>query len=1197
VSNAISAPNQAQKETARRALDALIDKYQKMSEAERREITEAGVVRQFIDPLLRDVLGYPIEDPKRYSYELHTSSGRPDITLTMPDEQKLYIEAKRFGIIKNLDIDRNKLDGVYKPQELALTSVGKADRTREEQQAINYAFSNGATWAILTNFEKLRLFNARRDWLVLSFETVHSYRDEFDQLWQLSYHNLAQGSLGALSNQRWTTDIDKAYLSFINDMREKLALDLWRNRANNPWLHTAEGGVNVARLREVVQRFLDRMVVVRFAEDHLVLPAGQLRQLYETFRDSLYTFSLGEFVNKMFRVFDAKHNSALFALDTVDQAHFSDEVLANLVNKLYEVRYRSMTADILGNTYEEYLGKTLHLDGQTIVVRSNLETRKKQGTYYTPTPLVHYLVDTTLGRYLYATHDGTPDGQALEGESPRSVTDISRLRVLDAACGSGSFLIYAYQVLAGFYQREIKRITSEIETTQLDLLRANASPLDINLAIAPLKVTLERLADYPRLILEQHLYGVDLDPQASELAAVNLILRALERQDKKQRLPLILDQSIKTGNGLVGMRADDPRLQAHHADLGRMVALRRELRETSHLDPRHDHILHELADVRQRIMASVAYDEYFSDVARVRPFHWGVEFPEVFFDEEGKPLPDGGFTVVIGNPPWEVVKPDLREFYAQYDDLIESKYSREQVERRIEELNTQDPTRPQQYAETTRSIEESAVYFRKAKAFLHQGSGDTATHKLFTERAFGLLATGGRLGYLIPSGIYTDLGTKPLRELLMTHGRIDYIYSFSNERYFFADVDHRFKFTLIGARKGVTGDRFSAAFRFNPRVAIAPDDLRAFLNNRENLIEMDYATIKRFSPDSLSIMEFQSKRDYAIADKIYAQHPLLGEHLPDTWNVKFTRELDMTNDRDLFYTQPSEGRVPLYEGKMIHQFNPYFAEPQYWVNVQQTAERLKNKTGEAYKGYRLAVRAIASTTNERTLIASLLPVNTFCGNSGLVNLLEVSHEDNFYIIGVLNSYVVDYILRQKMTANVNMFYLYQLPIPRLKADNPRFGAIVARSAKLTCYDAQGKVREGFGEMEKHLTLPSPKIGEGSEGREGSETPLSIAKRDGEGLGGEVNSPHTTTPLSQEGLGGEVNDAHKKHLTLPSPKIGEGSEGREVTLRAELDALIAHLYGLSENDLVHILSTFPLVDENTKIAVQNAYRDVARGVVK
>jgi len=198
---------------ARQALQKLLDDYHHLSPDDRAQMSEASVVRQFIDRLLRDVLGWPIEDPARYKYELTTQAGRPDITLIPESGGTIFLEAKRFGVIKELKEARTTIAGVITPGQLALPGMA-VDRTEEEQQAINYAFANNGTWAILTNFEKLRLFNARRDWLVLSFENPTAYLDEFDQLWQLAYDNIINGSLDRLSNQRYTRDVDTEYLNF-----------------------------------------------------------------------------------------------------------------------------------------------------------------------------------------------------------------------------------------------------------------------------------------------------------------------------------------------------------------------------------------------------------------------------------------------------------------------------------------------------------------------------------------------------------------------------------------------------------------------------------------------------------------------------------------------------------------------------------------------------------------------------------------------------------------------------------------------------------------------------------------------------------------------------------------------------------------------------------------------------------------------
>ena len=397
---------------ARNKIRELVEKYRAMTTDARKGITEAGVVHQFLDPLL-EALGWPVNDPARYKYELTTQAGRPDMTLIPEQGGTIFIEAKRFGIIKELEQARKTIAGIVTPGQMALPGMA-TDRTKEEQQAINYAFENGGAWAILTNFEKLRLFNARRDWLVLSFERPSAYLEEFDLLWQLSYESVCGSGLDRLSNQRHREDVDTDYLAFINEWRERLAQDIIARRDDNPWAFASDGRVNLAALRSVVQRVLDRLVVVRFAEDHLIAPAGTLFGLYELHRNNPYTFTLSEFFRQLYRRFDEDHNSALFAPGLSDQAIFSDAVLGGLVQKLYEARYRAMSADIMGNTYEQYLGKTLaqQSDGNVVTV-DNLETRKKQGSYYTPQVIVRYIGDNALGRYLYGTANGRPDGEPL----------------------------------------------------------------------------------------------------------------------------------------------------------------------------------------------------------------------------------------------------------------------------------------------------------------------------------------------------------------------------------------------------------------------------------------------------------------------------------------------------------------------------------------------------------------------------------------------------------------------------------------------------------------------------------------------------------------------------------------------------------------------------------------------------------------
>lgn len=1096
---------------SRDKIGQLIVKYQKMPREDRVRISEAGVVHQFLDPLL-EALGWPIQDPQHYKYELFTVGGRPDMTLIPDRGGTIFVEAKRFGAVKDLQIARQTNAGTLTPGQLALPGMA-ADRTKEEQQAINYAFDNNGTWAVLTSFEKLRLFNARRDWLVLSFERPSAYLDEFDLLWLLSYDSVCSGELDRLSEQRHRADVDTDYLAFINEWRERLARDIVARPADNPWAFLPGGRVDLAELRAVVQRVLDRLVLVRFAEDHLVIPPGTLYSLFELREKNPYTFSLSQFVRQFNRRFDEYHNSALFAPHLADQAVFGDEVLGGLVKKLYEARYRALSADIMGNTYEQYLGKTLaQRDGEVVTV-DNLETRKKQGSYYTPQVIVRYLVDNSLGRYLYGTANGRPDGEPLPGERRRTAQEIRGLRVLDPASGSGSFLIYAYEVLAGFYRSEIDRLERGRDQRHQELARQGVvTPLDIRIELTPWTAEIERLQNFPGLIVQTHLYGVDLDPQAAEIATVNLVMRAMADQGKaRRRLPLILNQNIKVGNSLIGAGPADARYPDHAAGLAEMRRLRLKLAAASD-GPEHDEILRVLEEIDARVNAALDQDlgKHFVDVDAHRPFNWAVEFPEVFLDEDGRPAGDAsGFQIVVGNPPWEIVKPDLREFYAQFDPDVESKVTREQAERRIVELDAEDAGRPAAWAAQKARIETEAAYYHRSPDYAHQGGGDTATHKLFLERAYSLLAHEGRLAFVIPAGVYSDLGTKSLREMLLNEGSIQYLFSFSNERFFFPNIHHAFKFTLIGACKGPQSSGFWAAFRFNPRVAVAPQDLATFLTDPANLVYVNRGSLEQFSPDSLSLMEFQDQGSAEIAAKIYDSWPLLGENVADTWNPHFAYEFHMSGDSDVF-NQRGVG-LPLYEGKMIHQFDSYFSPPRYWVDEVSGMKRLENSQAATwFRGYRFAFREVSGSTNERTCIATILPPNTFAGHTLWVGVISDERSLLFYV-SLVNSLCLDWIARFKVNFHVTLFVMKELPIPRLMAGNPYFDAIVPRAARLTC------TRPEF------------------------------------------------AGLWQQVMGKPWDES-----------TGAADPAARQALRDELDALVAHLYGLSRDDFAHILGTFPLV---------------------
>lgn len=302
--------------------------------------------------------------------------------------------------------------------------------------------------------------------------------------------------------------------------------------------------------------------------------------------------------------------------------------------------------------------------------------------------------------------------------------------------------------------------------------------------------------------------------------------------------------------------------------------------------------------------------------------------------------------------------------------------------------------------------------------------------------------------------------------------------------------------------------------------------------------------IRKLSPDSLSVMEFRNSLDVEIAQKML-KFPSLGDDVDGKWRLRLTAEFHMTNDSHLFKTKPAKGCLPLYEGKMAHQFDHKFSEPRYWVNeAEGRAAKLGKTTDEKqildYQKYRLGFRSIARNSDERTVIVCPIPKNVFCGNSLLVNSSKEGHLSSAELLlaqGVLNSFIIDFYMRLMVSANINMFFIYQLPVPRLTTSDPAFAPIVERAAKLVCTTPE------FQEMKDEL--------------------------------------------------GKMKKPDGSPLFHPSSFISHPSERAQ--LRAELDAIVARLYGLSESELAHILSTFPLVGEDVKAGVMREFGKMGKSL--
>ncbi|MBD2526301.1 hypothetical protein H6G86_28725 [Nostoc sp. FACHB-133] len=513
------------------------------------------------------------------------------------------------------------------------------------------------------------------------------------------------------------------------------------------------------------------------------------------------------------------------------------------------------------------------------------------------------------------------------------------------------------------------------------------------------------------------------------------------------------------------------------------------------------------------------------DIAALKPFHWGYHFNEV--------LERGGFDAIITNPPWEIFKPQAKEFFAQHNELVtKNKMDIKDFEKEQNKL-LQNPIIASTWLEYQSQYPYVSAYYRSSEQYKNQISivngkkagTDINLYKLFTEQCFNLLRSGGECEIVIPSGIYTDLGTKQLREMLFSQTKVTGLFCLENRKTIFEEVDSRFKFVVLTFVKGSTTTEFPSAF-----MRLDVQELQMFPSGDSLQINVDM--IRKLSPDSLSVMEFKNEVDIRIAEKM-GKFPLLSEKIKDKWNLILSNEFHMTNDSHLFYQEYKPGRLPLFTGKLFNQFEQTGEKPLYWIDEKEGRKALIGRTEDKgqlmnYQGYRWVHRRIASNTNSRTLICYITPKNVFTEvNSTTLKVVEtgISNQEMLFLCAITNSFTLDWMIRQKVTTTLNMFYIYQLPVPRLTKNDRNFNDIVQRAAKLIC----------------------------------------------------------TTPEFDE-LAQEVG--------LGSHQQGVTDEAERAKLRAELDGMVAHLYGLTEDEFSYILTTFPIVNATVKEAALSAYRTFA-----
>lgn len=771
---------------------------------------------------------------------------------------------------------------------------------------------------------------------------------------------------------------------------------------------------------------------------------------------------------------------------------------------LSRVNWRDMGPDELGYVYEGLLekvpvildsGRRFSFVGQDA---SRGNARKTSGSYYTPDSLVQLLLDSALEPVIEQTQARHPT------DGPEALL---RLKVVDPACGSGHFLLAAGRRLAERLARlrtDGTPSATEYRKAMRQVVGSCLFGVDLNpLAVELCKVALWMEAVDPGLPLS--FLDANVQHGNALLGTTRALMEKgipddawmpLDGDDKK--LTSSLKKRNKQGRessqlafGLSSTPNHLRDLQAAVAQLGdESLAARREKAA------RYQALLESPEYQQQkRVMdawcaAFVWPKQSVGPLERVAPvqlvwqelkagrrvdpllpstveqlardyafFQWELAFPTVYAQ--------GGWDVVLGNPPWERIKLQEQEFFASLSPEIAEAATASERKKLIQALPDHEPALWDAWRAASRQAEGQSHFVRSSGRYPLCGKGDVNTYALFAEHNRWLLGPEGRAGFIVPPGIATDDTTKAYFQALVSGGNLQSVCEFENEEFIFPGIDHRVRFLTLSI-SGPSQTIVAADLAFGLRRV-------SQLEDPERHFTLSPADFQLLNPNTLTCPIFRSKRDAQINLALYQRAGILwreGKQEDNPWGLRFMAMLHMANDSSLFRTREALERegwrvrgnhfvkheqrlLPLIEAKMVHHFNHRFSTyegqteaqrrmnkapemdaealadpsrtilPDYWVPAQEVSERLADKWS---RGWLLGYRKIARATDQRTIIASLTP-RAATGDSFYLLLPDADARSCAALYADLCSLVLDYTARQKVGGtNVTYNYFKQLPV-------------------------------------------------------------------------------------------------------------------------------------------------------------------------
>ena len=552
------------KEEAYKKIEKLVERFDEQKESYKNsDYNETLTRRDFIDPFFK-ALGWDIDNENGYaeSYRevIHEDRVKVGKATKAPDYSFRLVGGKRLFFVE-----------AKKPSVAIKNDIVPAYQVRR------YGWSAKLSVSIITDFEEFAIYDCTKKpnptdkatTARLRYFTYSEYLEEFDFIWNtFSKEKVLQGSFDRFvqsdTYKKGTTSVDKEFLQSLDRWRTLLANSIsWNNKSLD------EEEINFA-----VQQTIDRIIFLRIAEDRSIEPYGKLKSAIQS----------GEYYEKLFKIYkeaDDKYNSGLFSIknDKISKSlKVENKVLKSIINELYypesPYEFSVLSVEILGTAYEQFLGKKIIVDeSHRAQIVEKPAVRKAGGVYYTPQYIVDYIIGNTIGKLI-------------DGATPK---DVSKIKIADPSCGSGSFLLGAYQFLLDWHK--------DYYTNNGKMSKGSKDN--------PLTPDGHLTTSEKKRILLNNIFGVDIDVNAVEVTKLSLLLKCMEGETEasiasqlklfNERILPTLDNNIRSGNSLV---------------------------DTDYYDEEFD----------------------FGDEKTIKPFSWEKSFPEVFNQ--------GGFDAIIGNPPW-----------------------------------------------------------------------------------------------------------------------------------------------------------------------------------------------------------------------------------------------------------------------------------------------------------------------------------------------------------------------------------------------------------------------------------------------------------------------------------------------------------------------------------------------------------------